>query len=1197
MEPWDGPAAVAFTDGRQIGATLDRNGLRPARFLVTDDDMVIMASESGVLPVPEARIVKKWRLQPGKMFLIDLIQGRIIDDKELKDALANAKPYREWIEKIRIKLDEIDCDSPAMANPSPSLLDCQQAFGYTQEDIKFILGPMAQSGEEALGSMGNDAALPVLSARNKPFYHYFKQLFAQVTNPPIDPIREEIVTSLTSFIGPKPNLLGVSDINPPIRLEVSQPVLSHRDMAKIRDIERFTGGKFRPSEIDITYPEAWGSAGIEARLASLVAEAEDAVRSGHNILIISDRRIDADHVAIPALLATSAVHQHLVKQGLRTSAGLVVETGSACEVHHFALLGGYGAEAVHPYLALDTLADLAHGDAEKAEKYVKNFTKAVGKGLCKVMSKMGISTYMSYTGAQIFEAVGLQRRFVDQYFAGTASGIEGIGVFEVAEEAIRRHRQAFGADPVLASMLDAGGEYAYRVRGEEHTWTPDAIAKLQHATRTGNAATYKEYAALINDQSRRQLTLRGLFELKPAGPPVPIAEVEEAREIVKRFATGAMSLGSISTEAHTLLAVAMNRIGGKSNTGEGGEDANRYRVLKGGEKLSEIIGAGRIERDLELKAGDSLRSKIKQVASGRFGVTAEYLASAEQIQIKMAQGAKPGEGGQLPGHKVSEYIGQLRHSVPGVGLISPPPHHDIYSIEDLAQLIHDLKNANSRASISVKLVSEVGVGTVAAGVSKAKADHVVIAGHDGGTGASPISSIKHAGTPWELGLAETQQTLVLNRLRGRIRVQVDGQLKTGRDVLIGALLGADEFGFATAPLVVSGCIMMRKCHLNTCPVGVATQDPALRKKFTGQPEHVVNYFFFVAEEVRELMAAMGIRRFDDLIGRADLLDKRAAVDHWKARGLDFSRIFHVQDGEAVRHHCEEQDHGLAGALDHALIAKAQPAILRGERVVIETPIRNVNRSCGAMLSHEIASRYGHKGLPDDSIVVALTGTAGQSFGAFLARGITLDLTGEGNDYVGKGLSGGRIVVRPAADFRGRTDENIIVGNTVLYGGIAGEAFFAGVAGERFCVRNSGVTTVVEGTGDHGYEYMTGGTVVVLGKTGRNFAAGMSGGVAYVLDSDGSFAGRCNPAMVALEPVLPAEQQTTLEPRHRDQADETQLKHLIERHAACTGSAVARAILADWPAQRTKFVKVMPHEYRRALKELAAAASAAVKEAA
>ncbi|HUW39097.1 MAG TPA: glutamate synthase large subunit [Rhodocyclaceae bacterium] len=1199
MEPWDGPAAVAFTDGRQIGATLDRNGLRPARYLVTDDDLVIMASEAGVLPVPEARIVKKWRLQPGKMFLIDLVQGRIIEDKEIKDALANAKPYREWIEKIRIKLDEISNADPADCIAGVPLLDRQQAFGYTQEDIKFILEPMAQSGEEATGSMGNDAALPVLSSRSKPFYNYFKQLFAQVTNPPIDPIREEIVTSLTSFIGPKPNLLGLADINPPIRLEVSQPVLSCGDMAKIRDIERFTGGKFRPSELDITYPESWGSAGIEARLASLVAEAEDAVRYGHNILIVSDRRIDATHVAIPALLATSAVHQHLVKQGLRTSAGLVVETGSAREVHHFALLGGYGAEAVHPYLVLDTLVDLARGDAEKAEKYVKNFTKAVGKGLCKVMSKMGISTYMSYTGAQIFEAVGLQREFVEKYFTGTASSIEGVGVFEVAEEAIRCHRQAFSDDPVLATMLDAGGEYAYRIRGEEHMWTPDSIAKLQHATKTGNVDTYKEYAKLINDQSRRQLTLRGLFEVKPAGPRVPIEEVEAASEIVKRFATGAMSLGSISTEAHTNLAVAMNRIGGKSNTGEGGEDANRYRVLKGGEKLSEIIGAGRVSRDMVLKAGDSLRSKIKQVASARFGVTAEYLASADQIQIKMAQGAKPGEGGQLPGHKVSEYIGYLRHSVPGVGLISPPPHHDIYSIEDLAQLIHDLKNANPQASISVKLVSEVGVGTVAAGVSKAKADHVVIAGHDGGTGASPISSIKHAGTPWELGLAETQQTLVLNRLRGRIRVQVDGQIKTGRDVLIGALLGADEFGFATAPLVVSGCIMMRKCHLNTCPVGVATQDPELRKKFSGQPEHVVNYFFFVAEEVRELMAAMGIRRFVDLIGRADLLDQRSAIAHWKARGLDFSRIFYMSpaDGSVARSHCEVQDHGLAGALDYALIAKAQPALERGERVVIETLIRNVNRSCGTMLSHEVASRYGHSGLPDDSITVKLVGTAGQSFGAFLARGVTLDLTGEGNDYVGKGLSGGRIIVRPAADFRGPADANIIVGNTVLYGAIAGEAFFSGVAGERFCVRNSGVTTVVEGTGDHGCEYMTGGTVVVLGNTGRNFAAGMSGGVAYVLDPDGSFAGRCNPAMVALEAVSPAEQQSALEPRHRGQADETQLKALIERHAVCTGSAVARAILADWPAHRAKFVKVMPHEYRRALKELAVAASTAVKEAA
>ncbi len=1208
MEPWDGPAAVAFTDGRQIGATLDRNGLRPARYLVTDDDLVIMASESGVLPIPDAKIVQKWRLQPGKMFLIDLVQGRIIEDKELKDELANAKPYREWIDKIRIKLDEISTSDETPAAPAASLLDRQQAFGYSQEDIKFILEPMALAGEEALGSMGNDAALPVLSGRNKPFYNYFQQLFAQVTNPPIDPIREEIVMSLTSFIGPKPNLLGISDINPPIRLEVSQPVLSSADMATIRNSERYTSGKFRSYELDICYPLAWGSEGVEARLASLEAEAEDAVRSGHNILIVSDRHVDAGNVAIPALLATSAVHQHLVRQGLRTSAGLVVETGSAREVHHFALLGGYGAEAVHPYLAIETLRELAHGDAEKAAKYVKNFTKAVGKGLMKVMSKMGISTYMSYTGAQIFEAIGLQRGFIEKYFTGTASNVEGIGLFEVAEEAVRMHQQAFGDDPVLRNMLETGGEYAFRIRGEEHLWTPDSIAKLQHATRSGNAATYKEYAKLINDQTRRHLTLRGLFEIKQAGPAVPLEEVESAKEIVKRFATGAMSLGSISTEAHTTLAVAMNRIGGKSNTGEGGEDAARFAPRKGGERLSDIIGKGRIERDLELKEGDSLRSRIKQVASGRFGVTAEYLSSADQIQIKMAQGAKPGEGGQLPGHKVTEYIGHLRHSVPGVGLISPPPHHDIYSIEDLAQLIHDLKNANDQASISVKLVSEVGVGTVAAGVSKAKADHVVIAGYDGGTGASPISSIKHAGTPWELGLAETQQTLVLNRLRGRIRVQVDGQLKTGRDVLIGALLGADEFGFATAPLVVEGCIMMRKCHLNTCPVGVATQDPELRKKFTGQPEHVVNYFFFLAEEVRELMAQMGVRRFDDLIGRADLLDKRAAIDHWKAKGLDFSRIFYMAPTSAddPLRHCEEQDHGLEEALDHLLISKAKPALEEGKKVVIETPIKNLNRTCGTMLSHAVAARYGHAGLPDDTIKIKLSGSAGQSFGAFLARGVTLDLTGEGNDYVGKGLSGGRIVVRPHADFSAIACENIIVGNTVLYGAVDGEAFIRGVAGERFCVRNSGATTVVEGVGDHGCEYMTGGTVVVLGQTGRNFAAGMSGGVAYVFDEDGTFDTRCNLSMVALEPVPKAEDSFAIESeensgrqvdvRHLGRDDEELLKSLIVRHADYTGSTVAQRILADWPACREKFVKVMPHEYRRALKEIAVA-NAAKKEAA
>ncbi len=1192
MEPWDGPAAVAFTDGRQIGATLDRNGLRPARYLVTDDDFVVMASESGVLPIPEKKIVKKWRLQPGKMFLIDMEQGRIIDDKELKDSLANAKPYREWIEKIRIKLDEVPCPgTPAAIESSAPLLDRQQAFGFTQEDIKVILEPMVQSGEEPTGSMGTDSALPVLSKKNKTLYTYFKQLFAQVTNPPIDPIREELVMSLVSFIGPKPNLLNTADINPPIRLEVSQPVLSFSDIEKLRNIEQYTSGKFRSFELDICYPVAWGKEGIEARLASLAADAEDAVRSGANILIVSDRKLDAEHVAIPALLATSTIHQHLVKKGLRTSTGLVVETGSAREVHHFALLGGYGAEAVHPYLALETIESLAKGDAEKAEKFTKNFIKAIGKGLCKVMSKMGISTYMSYTGAQIFEAIGLKKDFIEKYFTGTPSNVEGIGIFEVAEEAIRLHDEAFSADPVLAGMLDAGGEYAFRTRGEEHMWTPDSIAKLQHSTRSGKYETYKEYAKLINDQTKRHLTLRGLFEFKPQASPVPLEEVESAKEIVKRFATGAMSLGSISTEAHTTLAIAMNRIGGKSNTGEGGEDAKRFLPLKAGQKLSEVVGASRIERDYEFKDGDSLRSAIKQVASGRFGVTTEYLVNADQIQIKMAQGAKPGEGGQLPGTKVSEYIGKLRHSVPGVTLISPPPHHDIYSIEDLAQLIHDLKNANSQASISVKLVSEVGVGTVAAGVAKAKADHIVIAGFDGGTGASPVSSIKHAGTPWELGLSETQQTLVLNRLRSRIRLQVDGQMKTGRDVVIGALLGADEFGFATAPLVVEGCIMMRKCHLNTCPVGVATQDPELRKRFSGQPEHVVNYFFFVAEEVREIMAQLGIRKFDDLVGRVDLLDTRAGIEHWKAKGLDFSKVFHQPNVpvEVPRRHTEGQDHGLEKALDHKLIEQAKKALEKGQKVQIETTIINVNRTCGTMLSGEVARRYGNAGLPDDTIHVKLTGTAGQAFGAFLARCVTLELIGEGNDYVGKGLSGGRIIIKPSPDFRGDTQQNIIVGNTVMYGATEGESFLAGVGGERFCVRNSGATAVVEGVGDHGCEYMTGGTVVVLGMTGRNFAAGMSGGIAYVLDEDGSFKQRCNLAQVALEKVVPASRHVAGEPLHGGLADETQLKELITRHAEYTGSATAKRLLADWDASREKFVKVYPHEYKRALTEMAAAA--------
>ena len=1187
MEPWDGPAAVAFTDGRQIGATLDRNGLRPARYLITDDDLVVMSSESGVLPIPDERIVKKWRLQPGKMFLIDLDEGRIIDDTEIKESLSRQKPYQDWVARINIKLDSLEEPKNSAAPPPlASLLDRQQAFAYSQEDISFILEPMSRTGEEATGSMGNDAPLAVLSGKNKPLFNYFRQLFAQVTNPPIDPIREQMVMSLISFIGPKPNLLGINEINPPYRLEVAQPVLDCADMAKLRHIAAYTDDRFHSAELDICYPLAWGKEGVEAKLASLCAEAQDAVERGCGLLIVSDRKVSQDQVAIPALLATSAVHQHLVTQGLRTRAGLVVETGAARETHHFALLAGYGAEAVHPYLALETLRAMAKSSnpaeaAKEREQLVKNFIKGIGKGLLKVMSKMGISTYMSYTGAQIFEVIGLQKKLVDKYFTGTSTQIEGISIFEVMEEAIRAHQQAFGDDPLLRDHLDTGGEYAYRIRGEEHMWTPDAIAKLQHSTRSGQYATYKEYARIINDQTKRHMTLRGLFEIKPAGPAIALKEVESAKEIVKRFATGAMSLGSISTEAHSTLAIAMNRIGGKSNTGEGGEDPARFKPVKARQKVSEIIGAGRIERDYLLKEGDSLRSAIKQVASGRFGVTAEFLVNADQIQIKMAQGAKPGEGGQLPGHKVSEYIGFLRHSVPGVGLISPPPHHDIYSIEDLAQLIHDLKNVNPNASISVKLVSEIGVGTIAAGVTKAKADHLVIAGHDGGTGASPQSSIKHVGSPWELGLAETQQTLVLNKLRGRVRVQADGQMKTGRDVLIAALLGADELGFATAPLVVEGCIMMRKCHLNTCPVGVATQDPELRRKFTGQPEHVVNFFFFVAEELRELMAEIGIRKFDDLIGRADLLDMRSGVEHWKAQGLDYSRIFYRPEKSVSDplSHCEEQDHGLAKALDNKLIELAKPALDEGKKVKIEWPIRNANRTVGAMLSGRVAEKYGHAGLPDDTISITLTGCAGQSFGALLARGITLDLIGEGNDYVGKGLSGGRIVVRPSARFVGRSNENIIAGNTVLYGATEGEAYFAGVAGERFAVRNSGATTVVEGVGDHGCEYMTGGTVVVLGVTGRNFAAGMSGGVAYVFDEANCFAAHCNLAQVSLE-LLDAE--STL--RHQGVSDEELLKALIEQHEKYTGSVQARRILDNWSGLRKHFVKVMPTEYRRVLLE-------------
>ena len=1183
MEPWDGPAAVAFTDGRQIGATLDRNGLRPARYLITDDDLVVMASEMGVLPIPDEKIVKKWRLQPGKMFLIDMEQGRIIDDAELKAGLAGSHPYQQWLDKTQVHLKNLPANVDGNGGDPATLLDRQQAFGYTQEDIRMLMMPMAVSGQEAVGSMGADNPVAVLSSKPKPLFNYFKQNFAQVTNPPIDPIREELVMSLVSLIGPRPNLLGIHEAGRHMRLEVSQPILSNKDLERIRTIEKTTSGAFRTHTLDICYSADQGAAGMEAALEALCQAAEAAVREGYNILILSDRGVNAERMAIPALLATSAVHHHLVRAGLRTASGLVVETGAAREVHHFAVLAGYGAEAINPYLAFETLHAIQDELPEKLEEseLTKRYIKAVGKGLLKVFSKMGISTYQSYCGAQIFDAVGLHSSFVEKYFTGTATTIEGAGLAEIAEEAARWHRDAYGNNPIYANALDVGGDYAFRIRGEGHMWTPDSIAKLQHATRANDAKTFAEFSRLVDEQNEELKTLRGLFELKFADQPIPLEEVEPAKEIVKRFATGAMSFGSISAEAHSTLAIAMNRIGGKSNTGEGGEERERFTPMAN---------------------GDSMRSAIKQVASGRFGVTTEYLVNADDIQIKMAQGAKPGEGGQLPGHKVDARIAKVRHSTPGVGLISPPPHHDIYSIEDLAQLIHDLKNVNPKARISVKLVSEVGVGTVAAGVSKAHADHVTIAGFDGGTGASPLTSIKHAGSPWEIGLAETHQTLVMNKLRNRIAVQVDGGMRTGRDVVIGALLGADEFGFATAPLIVEGCIMMRKCHLNTCPVGVATQDETLRKRFTGKPEHVVNYFFFVAEEIRQLMAKLGFRTLNEMIGRRDRLDMRKAIGHWKAKGLDYSRLLHLPEtapGEKL-YWSETQDHGLDKALDNKLIEQAAPALARGESVRIETPVCNVNRSVGAMLSGRVAEKYGHDGLPDDSIHVKLRGVAGQSFGAWLAHGVTLELEGEGNDYVGKGLSGGRIAIYPPKNSPIVPEENIIVGNTVLYGAITGECYFRGVAGERFAVRNSGATAVVEGVGDHGCEYMTGGIVVVLGETGRNFAAGMSGGIAYVLDEAGDFKDRCNLAMVDLEPV--PEEDAALEAMEHQGGDlEThgkvdirsdmtrfdaqRLKGLVERHLHYTDSSVARRLLEDWDRYLPKFVKVMPVDYRRALEDM------------
>jgi len=1150
MEPWDGPAAIAFTDGRQIGATLDRNGLRPARFCVTDDDLVIMASESGVLPIPEEKIVRKWRLQPGKMLLIDLEQGRIVDDAEVKSTLAEAAPYGDWLRDTQFNLKDL----PAAAEPKTvadgELRPLQKAFGYTEEDLKYFLAPMGANGDDPVGSMGTDTPVAVLSDKPRLLYDYFKQNFAQVTNPPIDPIRESLVMSLVSMIGPRPNLLG-HHAGTHKRLEVSQPILSNQDLEKIRSIEETLDGAFKTVTLDATWPKGGDAQALEAAVKRLCWEATEAVLADVNVLIVSDRGTSDSRIPIPMALATGAVHHHLIRQGLRMQTGLVVETGEAREVHHMCVLAGYGAEAINPWLAFDTIGALAGNDPARAEAAKEKYVKALGKGILKVMSKMGISTYQSYCGAQIFDSIGLSQKLVDTYFTGTSVTIDGVGLAEIADETGRRHRSAFAPE---SNLLDSGGMWAQRVTGEAHAWTFDSIANLQHAVRGAIPEKYRAFAQEINEQSRRKLTLRGMLEFRPAAQPISLDEVEPASAIVKRFVTGAMSFGSISREAHTTLAIAMNRIGGKSNTGEGGEEPDRFKALPN---------------------GDLMRSAIKQVASGRFGVTAEYLINSDEIQIKIAQGAKPGEGGQLPGHKVDRNIAAVRHSTPGVGLISPPPHHDIYSIEDLAQLIFDLRHVNPAARISVKLVSETGVGTVAAGVAKCTADHITISGYEGGTGASPLTSLLHAGMPWEIGLAETQQTLVLNDLRGRVTLQADGGLRTGRDVAIAAILGADEFGFATAPLIAAGCIMMRKCHLNTCPVGIATQDPVLRARFTGTPEHVINFFFFVAEELREIMASLGVRTLDEMIGRVELLRFVDPTDHWKAKGVDLDKLLHQPKHEGPR--CSENwpRREVNAPIDEQLIA-----LLENGPASIEGSIGNVDRAVGARLSGEIAKRYGHAGLPDGTLKAALTGTAGQSFGAFLSRGVTLELVGDANDYTGKGLAGGTLIARPPEGAPRDASENIIVGNTCLYGAIAGEAYFSGVAGERFAVRNSGATAVVEGAGDHCCEYMTGGTVVVLGQIGRNFAAGMSGGVAYVWDPEGQLQSSISSgAAVALDPV----------------EDDGDLQALVQRHFELTGSKRAESLLADWRKSRKQFVLVMPHEYRRALAELEAEGTAIAAE--
>jgi glutamate synthase (ferredoxin) len=1153
LEPWDGPASIAFTDGQRIGAVLDRNGLRPSRYYVTRDELVIMASEVGVLDVPAEQVLHKGRLQPGRMFLVDVEQGRIIADEELKHQIATERPYAEWLRDNLVSLENLPPGPVAHEPDHETVLQRQHAFGYTAEDLKMLMTPMAQDGTEPVGSMGNDTALAVLSDRPQLLYSYFKQLFAQVTNPPVDCIREEVIMSMDTTVGAEANLLEPTPRS--VRqIGLHSPLLRNHELDKLRQMDGTGPGRFKSVTLPILYPAKDGARGLERAVTALCKQASTAIAIGHDFIILSDRAIDRNSAPIPALLAVAAVHHHLIREGTRTRVGLVLESGEPREVHHFALLIGYGAGAINPYLAFETLDDMIRQGmltGLTGEKALLNYLKAVNKGVLKVMSKMGISTVQSYCGAQIFEAIGLNKEVVNRYFTWTSSRIGGIGLDVIADEVKARHQRAFAERPWNGHTLDAGGLYKWRRDGEYHLFNPETVHKLQHACRCGDYALFQEYSQLVNDQSKRLCTLRGLFELKLAPQPIPIEEVEPIEAILKRFKSGAMSYGSISQEAHETLAIAMNRIGGKSNTGEGGEDPARY---------------------VPLPNGESRNSAIKQVASGRFGVTSEYLVNAQELQIKMAQGAKPGEGGQLPGQKVYPWVARVRHSTPGVGLISPPPHHDIYSIEDLAELIHDLKNANSLARISVKLVSEVGVGTVAAGVSKAHADVVLISGHDGGTGASPLGSIKHSGAPWELGLAETQQTLLLNDLRSRIVVEVDGQLKTGRDVVIAALLGAEEFGFATAPLVTLGCIMMRACHLNTCPAGVATQDPRLRARFAGKPEHVVNFMRFVAQEVRELMAGLGFCTINEMVGRADRLELKQAIAHYKARGLDFTPIFYQPPVPAsVGRYCSvAQDHGLDKALDNTtLLDLCRPALENGTPVSATLPIRNVHRVVGTIVGSELTRRYGRIGLPEDTIMLHFQGSAGQSFGAFVPRGMTLILEGDANDYIGKGLSGGRIIVYPPENTRFEPAENVIVGNVAFYGATAGEAFVRGMAGERFCVRNSGIHAVIEAVGDHGCEYMTGGRVVILGPTGKNFAAGMSGGLAYVLDEIGDFPRRCNQEMVQLFPL--------------DDLEEIDLVYsMIRKHADYTGSERARKVLAAWDSLVPKFVKIYPRDYRRVI---------------